>query len=197
MESDWIMCKKVLSVLCALALVLGLLPASPLSVGAAHTPGAYQVGFARVDINPYVVEDDPTSGIMALPLGGTGDTWDRLSTYGLLDDNGDGIVDENDGLKVTCIAISDEDGKTILLITGDFMGVYKTTNIRNAIIGRVDAAIASGELTGILPLEPEQIYYAGTHTHSSPASSAYVSGGKTGTNAAGVDLSVVNENLGI
>ena len=152
------MCKKVLSVLCALALVLGLLPASTLSVGAAQTPGAYQVGFARVDINPYVVEDDPTSGIMALPLGGTGDTWDRLSTYGLLDDNGDGIVDENDGLKVTCIAISDEDGKTILLITGDFMGVYKTTNIRNAIIGRVDAAIASGELTGILPLYPCSIF---------------------------------------
>ena len=94
--------KKILlltSILCIFSCLLFALPAKTEA-----TNNSFRVGYARVDINPYVVDGDPTSGIMALPLAGTGDVWNRLSQNTLMDDNGDGVVDENDGLKATCIA---------------------------------------------------------------------------------------------
>ena len=81
--------KKYIAFVCALAMLISLMPMSELPVWAAAAESAaapYQVGYARVDINPYVVEDDPSSGIMALPLRGYGDFWDRLSTE-LTDDH--------------------------------------------------------------------------------------------------------------
>ena len=192
--------KKYIALVCALAMLISLMPLSALPVWAeAADPAAapYQVGYARVDINPYVEEDDPSSGVMALPLRGYGSSWDRLSTEGLIDDNGDGIVDENDGLFATCIAISDEEGNAILLYTIDMLGGDFGKKARPVIAERVNAALESGELTGLQPFTEDRIQMSGTHTHSSIASNAYYSDGKTGTNADGVDLSVVNENLGI
>ena len=61
----------MISFLCALALTVGRLPLAPLETQTALTLDlheAYQVGYAWVDINPYVVEDDPSSGIMTLPF---------------------------------------------------------------------------------------------------------------------------------
>ena len=190
--------KKLMAFICILAMLLSLMPVSvPQAAALDLKMGAYQVGYARVDINPYVVEDDPTSGIMALPLRGEGDVWNRLSDDTLLDDNGDGMVNENDGLKVTCIAISDDAGKTVLMITMDLIGGTMVDQVRPAVIERVNTAIVNGELTGIQELTVADVYVSGTHTHSAPDTGAYSSKGKTGTNNDGVDLSVVNENLGI
>ena len=111
--------KKLLTGLVILLVIVAL--SLGLSMPAAATESRYEVGYARVDINPYVVDGDPSSGIMKLPLCGIGDVWNRLSTKGLVDDNGDGVVDENDGLKVTCIAITDSNDKTVLLFT-----IFKT-----------------------------------------------------------------------
>ena len=191
--------KKYIALVCALAMLISLMPLSALPVWAeAADPAAapYQVGYARVDINPYVVEDDPSSGIMALPLRGYGDFWDRLSTE-LTDDSGDGIVDENDGLFATCIAISDENGNAILLYTIDMLGGDFGKKARPVIAQRINAALESGELTGLQQITEDRIQVSGTHTHSSIASSVYSSNGRTGTNSAGIDLGVVNENLGI
>ena len=181
-------------------MLVGLLP--PVSVNAQatvslDTQSVYQVRYAKVDLNPYVIEDDPSSGIMALPLSGEGDEWNRLSEDGLTDDNGDGVIDENDGIKATCIAISDHSGNTALLITIDLLGGYMGSDVRFAIVDMVNAAIANGELTDTKEITIDNIYYAGTHTHNSIAATSYVEEGKTGTNNDGVDLSVVNENLGI
>lgn len=182
-------------------MLISFMPLSVLPARAAEETGSeaapYQVGYARVDINPYVTEDDPSSGIMALPLRGYGSSWDRLSTEGLIDDNGDGLVDENDGIFATCIAISDEEGNAILLYTIDMLGGTLGRKARPVIAERVNAALQSGELTDLQSFTEDNIHISGTHTHSSIASNAYTSNGKTGTNADGVDLSVVNENLGI
>ena len=188
------MLKRILAAVCVVTILVGLVAAAFVQVSAASMD--YQVGFARVDINPYVVDGDINSGIMELPLRGSGDVWNRLSTYGLIDDNGDKKVDENDGLAVTCIAVTDYTGKTILLITIDLIGGVMLDRVRKGICERVDAAIASGELSNV-ELAEDQIYYAGTHTHNAPDTTVYTSKGKTGTNNDGVDLSVVNENLGI
>lgn len=185
--------KKLLSFVLVI-IVVSLLVAGT-AVPAMANEDTYDVGYARVDINPYIVDGDLSSGIMQLPLRGSGDVWNRLSTKGLLDDNGDGVTDENDGLKVTCIAVTDSDDKTVLFITIDLIGGGLYSKISAEIMTRVEAALASGELSNV-NLTKEQIFFAGTHTHNAPDTSVYASAGKTGTNDDGVELSFVNENLG-
>ena len=192
--------KKIIAIFTLITLLLTNAPLSALPVMASeksnhHNP--YSVGYARVDINPYVIEDDPSSGIMALPLRGFGDVWNRLSKDTLLDDNGDGKVNEEDGLKATCIAVSDDEGKTVLMITVDLIAGTMVNQVRPAVIQRINSAIASGDIKNVQELTEADVYYAGTHTHSGPDTGAYIAKGKTGTNNDGVDLRVANENLGI
>lgn len=189
--------KKIIAVICLLAMLVNGLSIAARPVQASEEVGAYQVGYARVDINPYVVEDDPTSRIMALPLSRSGDVRNQLSSYGLLDDNADGVVDENDGLKATCVAISDHNGKTVLMFTVDILGGYLGSDIRSAIVEQVNATIDAGDLSDVQALSKSQIYYTGTHTHNSLSLNSYTTAGKTGTNDSGDDLSVVNDNPGI
>ena len=188
------MLKKALIALCLVILVAGIVVGTMLPATAAES--TYEVGYARVDVNPYIEDGNFSSGIMQLPLRGTGDVWNRLSTDGLVDDNGDGVVDANDGLKATCVSVTDATGKTILLINIDLIGGTLINKVNVAVAERVEAAIASGELKNI-SLDVEDIFYGGTHTHEAPDSTVYASGGKTGTNNDGVDLGPVNENLGI
>ena len=89
------------------------------------------------------------------------------------DVNGDGKVDEEDGLKVTCIAVSDADGNTVLLMTADLIGGNLIERARTEICTRVEAALASGELKNV-KLTPENIYYAGTHTHENTSMSTNI-----------------------
>lgn len=185
--------KKILSLLCTLSILLTMVVLLPGKAEAA-TPTFY-AGYSRVDINPYVVDGDFNSGIMELPLRGVGDVWDRLSSK-LVDDNGDGKVDREDGLKVTCIAVSDQNGNTVLMITIDLIGGDMIDKVRDEICTRVEAALASGELKNV-KLTREQIHYAGTHTHNAPDTTVYNKNGKTGTNKAGKDLNTINTNLGI
>jgi len=187
--------KKFLSILCILAIVLSM-------SGNLYTPAeatgedTFYVGFARMDINPYVVDGDITSGLMQLPLRGVGDVWNRLSHQGMVDDNGDGKVDEEDGLAVTCIAVSDANGNTVLFLTIDLIGGGMIADVREEICTRVAAAVGSGELQNV-KLEPEGIHYAGTHTHEAPDTTVYNPNGKTGTNNDGISLDEINTNLGI
>ena len=90
-----------------------------------------QVGYARTVITP----KDP------VPLAGYGATMRRISET---------ILDE---LQLTCVALTDETGKTLLLISQDLINSYWYAEAREAI----------REATG---LPAEQIMVAGTHTHS-------------------------------
>lgn len=188
------MTKKLVATVCMLVILVGVLTISMSPVQASQTD--YLVGFARVDINPYVIDGDFDSGIMELPLRGSGDVWNRLSTYGLIDDNGDGRINEDDGLAVTCIAVTDSAGKTVLMITIDTIGGNLIDEVRTEICTRVEAALLSSELENV-DLSKDGIYFAGTHTHNAPDVTVYNANGKTGFNNAGKDLGVINENLGI
>lgn len=90
-----------------------------------------QVGYARTLITP----KDP------VPLAGYGATMRRISET---------ILDE---LQLTCVAITDESGKTVLLISQDLINSY----------WHMEARAAISDATG---LPTEQIIVAGTHTHS-------------------------------
>lgn len=92
-----------------------------------------QAGYARVAITP----EKP------MPLAGYGATMRRIS---------ENILDE---LQLSCVAISDELGKTVLLISQDLINSHWHMEARRAI----------SEATG---LPTEQIIVAGTHTHSAP-----------------------------
>ena len=143
--------KKLLALLCVLSVLVGVFAASATMAAAAEE--TFQVGYAKVDINPYVTDGDPNSGIMSVPLRGTGTSYERLAT-GKMDDNGDGVVDENDGLFATCIAISDSEDNTVLLITMDAIGDMGHSKLARA------------EICSRIPgMTPDRIMISGTHAH--------------------------------
>lgn len=154
--------KRWIAVLCMAALLIGLLASGAVATETAET---FLVGYSRVDINPYV---DPTltgsakfadSNVMHLPLRGSGSVWQRPSTK-FVDDNYDGVIDENDGLAVTCVAIQSGE-KVILMITIDLIGSKLISEVRQEICSRV------AKECGVTIAE-DAIFYAGTHTHTAP-----------------------------
>lgn len=179
--------KKIIAAVALLAVLAGLI--FGVSTSASATDNYYQVGFARVDINPYVNGKDMSEGIFALPLRGSSNVWNRLSTNGVLDDNGDGTVDERDGLKATCIAVTDTDGTTALFITADLIGGTLYSQLASAICARIAQEQGEGNLTDV-KLTQNQIFYSGTHTHSAPDTTAY----NASNRPQGTDT--VNANLG-
>ena len=92
-----------------------------------------QVGFGRVDITPDY----------SVPLAGYGNTHKRMST---------GVQDR---IYATCIAITEESGQTLLLITQDTI----------ATVWAVSARAAISEATGV-PVD--HIIISATHTHAAP-----------------------------
>ena len=95
----------------------------------------FQVGFGRKNITP----------IAAVPISGiTADSTDRMSTT------------VHDTLYVSCVALTGSNGETILLLTWDLQGTYKSTWLREML----------AEQTG-LPID--NIMVTTTHTHSGPA----------------------------
>lgn len=95
-----------------------------------------QAGFGRVDITPQKYG----------PLGGFGNDHERFCNT---------IIDRPLG---TCIAISDEDGETILLITTDCLHTNKA-----------QVAIIREAITAATGVPGDHIMIAATHTHSGPS----------------------------
>ncbi|MBR5570096.1 MAG: hypothetical protein IKW10_04285 [Oscillospiraceae bacterium] len=100
----------------------------------------FQVGFGRADITPTET---------GLPLAGYGNSSERLSTTT--------ATNEYDELKVSCVAITDENGETVLLMSVDL--IRPGEELMATIFPAVSAA------TGV----PEShIFTTFTHTHSVP-----------------------------
>ena len=139
--------KKILSLLMVLAMVLSLCACGAADSGSAATTGAageaettaaaaaggFRVGYGKENITP----DDP------VPMGGYGRSDQRISTGTL------------SYLWATCVAISDEDDNTILLMVVDLCNSAEASQ----------AAPSISKATGV-PVE--NIVISATHTHSSP-----------------------------
>lgn len=120
---------------CACFLVCALLLLSLFACGTPEEKTGLQAGFGRVDITPGI----------SVPLSGYGNTETRMS-QGCLD-----------SLYATCVAVTDMQDNTVLLITTDMLGAwdYLTEEVRQLI----------NRSTGV----PESnIMIAATHTHSAP-----------------------------
>lgn len=140
--------KKLFAIILVLALTLGVCGCTPSSKPEDTTgteepettsgeveAGGFRVGYARVNIMP----EEP------VPLAGYGNTDRRISTGAL------------DYIQATCIAITDAEDNTVLLITQDIVQPCK------AVIETVRDSI--NETTGV---PQEHIMLAATHTHSGP-----------------------------
>ena len=147
------MMKRILSAFLSLIILMGI----GVSIADAATPAVYRVGYAKTDINPYVDENDHSKGLMALPMAGNGFNAQRLSEPTKIDDTGDGIIDDRDGIFATCIAITDPSGNTMLMISVDFCSASASliSDLRIAIQEKYP------------DIEPTRVMLTASHTHSS------------------------------
>lgn len=127
--------KRILVLILTLSLLLGLCACggSQGTAGGRKESAVLQVGFGRACITPE----------LSVPLAGYGNTSTRYSKAVLND------------LYVTCVAITDAQDNTVLLISQDLIGAYQHAVARPAISLATD-------------VPQSRIYIAGTHTHSAP-----------------------------
>ena len=152
--------KRSSTLFLALAMLLAALPILPFTANAENlnTSGPLYAGFSKVRIDPSGHPDGP---ILGLPMLGYGTSTDRLSTGGM-DDTGDGKVDEKDGLFVTCIAITDQYGKSIL-----YYGIDVINPSQSWVIPAKEAVLAALKEVGH-QLEITDLYMSASHTHNGP-----------------------------
>lgn len=149
--------KRLIGIFCLLAVLLGL---TVVPTRAEAADGKYEVGYAIKDMNPWLDPANPDVNAMVdIKLTGNGNDDSRVCT-GLMDDNGDGKIDTNDGLFITCLSVTDDWGKTVMYLTLDMLQGYPAAvnNVRSAIV----------EALGSDVISEDQIMLSGTHTHSGP-----------------------------
>lgn len=164
--------KRYLALLFALALLVGLFSACA-RVDETQEPtdaeGSYLAGYAIKDINPWADYEDHSKGIQIylFNLTGNGDDSSR-PVYGLFDDNGDNTSGDGDGLFVTCTAVQDPSGTTVLFVTLDALGAQAdlTADAREAIV----------EAMGDKGITEDRIFINASHTHSGPSFAALKKG---------------------
>lgn len=152
--------KRVFVMILSVLLLLGLLPAAVLAAQTTSldSSGPLYAGYAKVRIDP---SGHPEGSITGLPMSGYSTSTDRLST-GFMDDTGDGKVDSKDGLFATCIAITDQYGKTIIYYGIDIINPTSAWSnpARTAILAKLEEAgytLPSGD-----------VYISASHTHNGP-----------------------------
>lgn len=176
------MSKRIIAIICLLALLLGFIPAAAI-VASAEGEGQYQVGYAKLNINPYI-QGANTNGLgiadtsysdeatyvgtttistgsvkfVKIPLGGYGNAKTRLATE-FCDDNGDGKITLDDGLFTTATAVTDRNGNAVIFITLDTISMTETVNddIRHKIVEQLKGKVNA-----------DSIIVSGSHTHEGP-----------------------------
>lgn len=162
--------RRILAILCVLTVLVGVLA---VTTAAQQQKQTFRVGYAKVDINPWVDPDDWTKGMLPIALSGYGESYARPAK-GWMDDNGDGVIDDQDGMKATCIAVTDDNDKTMLFIAYDMINAADTQvrNVRQAIVKALDGAVAM-----------DDIMMSASHSHFTPDT--------------GVSIPMAEEKLGL
>lgn len=147
--------QRVIAILCLLAVMIGIMA---MTTTAKEETASFRVGYSKKDITPWVDPDDWTKGVRPIPLSGYGESYARLAK-GWLDDNGDGVADDKDGLFTTCIAVTDENDKTMLFISYDAINAEDAhvKSVRTSIVEALDGAVGM-----------DDIMINASHSHYSP-----------------------------
>lgn len=96
--------------------------------------------------------------LMPLPLRGFREPMERLTLTYKMDDNGDRIVNEEDGIWGTCIVMTAADGSTLVTISLDLIGFDEGSRLDTL---RQSIRAATG-------IPEDHIMVQGTHTHFAP-----------------------------
>lgn len=134
--------RRVLAVVCMLLVLVSVLA---VSATANQENDRYQVGYSKKDINPYTDPENPdVNSLIPIPLSGYANGLERLATE-MMDDNGDGVKDSNDGLYTTCTSVTDAYGKTVLYFTIDTIGAYGSlvNDLRKALVDELGSDVIS------------------------------------------------------
>ena len=142
--------KRAIALVVLMAMVIGMTS----QMVSATEPATFHVGYAKVDINPYV-----DGRWLQVPMAGGSETTTRLS-LSKADDNGNGQIDADDGIFATCIAITDQHGNTVLLISCDLNNTYDAylTPARQ----KIAQTYAEYNVTA------DSIFVNASHNHSGP-----------------------------
>ena len=144
-----------------LPLLGGLFSVRPDEITGSAAPNRYRVGYAIRNINPWV-NNDPAQGFRSglFIMAGNDGSNPKYTANRLFDDNGDGIVDQNDGLFTTATAITDSFNNTVLYLTIDSVRAYPmvTSAVKEAIVCALGDDIISAD----------RILLSANHTHSGP-----------------------------
>lgn len=120
--------------------------------------------YCEVDIHtsndPEVTAKVP---FISIPLSGYGTQDTRLAKY-MSDDNGDGLINAEDGLFVTATYVTDANGNAVIYLNCDLLSAY--SDVVNEVRARVIAAINSADKNNTL--QHNQIMISGSHNHSGP-----------------------------
>ncbi len=171
---------RILALLCLLAVFLGVFSLAVLPAQASDE-AAYLVGYSKKDTNPWADPEDHDKGFLlpdkdengeyiidadgnykdGIPLAGYGSVQTRPALE-MLDDNGNDVVDDNDGLFATCTAVTDTKGTTMMFITLDAISPAAATV--KTLRANITAAIRAleGEMYA------DQIMISGSHSHTGP-----------------------------
>ena len=107
---------------------------------------AYSVGYGEASIDPV---DENGSLLPNIHLTGYGNTADRVASY----------IDSGNGLLATCLAVTDTDGDTVLLIAVDAASVASPTAVRKAVSEATQVPVRNIMISAI-------------HQHSAPEHTA-------------------------
>lgn len=157
--------KRIIAIFCALALLITNIPFGTV-LAAADAEATFRVGYAKVDINPWVDPQDHSKGVMPIPLGGYGDGEYRL-TMGIADDDGMAGESGNEGLFATCIAVTDDDNTTMLFIAYD--AINPDDDMVKAVRDGIVAGVAADSaLQATTDISRDQIMVSASHSHFAP-----------------------------
>lgn len=146
--------KKRLLIILSLVVLLGVAIGIGATVSASAETADFLVGYAVMDITP---RDANGKVRTDAALTGFGDTDSRKSTGGLLDEDKGSAYN----LSATCVAMTDQNGNTLLMITMDL--VASSDSICNPAKNRIQAELG-------IPVD--HIMISATHTHSAPVISS-------------------------
>lgn len=153
--------KRAIAWILSAILLLSLLSTAVFVADAASldTNGPLYAGYAKIWVDP---SGHPDGAITGLPMSGYSTSTDRLSSR-TMDDTGDGSVKAGeDGLFITCIAITDQYDKTIVYFGLDI--INPSTAWSNPAKKAVVEALGEAGYA----LEINDLYISASHTHNGP-----------------------------
>ena len=153
--------RGVLAFIRKLPLLGGLFPAGLEKNAEPVGEDSYRVGYAIRNINPWI-NNDPAQGFRSglFIMAGNDASNPKYTANRLFDDNGDGVVDENDGLFTTATAVTDSFHNTVLYLTIDAVRAHPmvTIAVKKAIVSALGDDVISAD----------RIFLSANHTHSGP-----------------------------